>query len=220
MTPHTTTSPTAKPHTHMPKHNVIALTGPQGAGKTTQMKLLLEKIDAEFASVGEILRSVLPHSDKPEHKEAKEMMYGGKLIPDQVTFEILKDYFTHKKASGATKEVLIFDGFPRSVGQAGHLVELAKAYHGDKADVAVVRVTIDREEAMKRCIARAEALRAVGKEPRIDDTPKALKQRLDIYFDSIPVLDEAFKGNVALHEFDGAQQVHEVHSDMLERLFE
>ena len=34
-----------------------------------------------------ILRSILPYSDKPEHREARDMMYSGALIPDEVTLK-------------------------------------------------------------------------------------------------------------------------------------
>lgn len=227
------------------KYKVIALTGPQGSGKTTQLKLILEKIDAEYASVGDILRSILPHSDKPEHQEAREMMYSGKLIPDQVTFEILKEYFAKKQKSGATKDVLIFDGFPRSKQQTEHLYELSRVYHGmgDAGDVAttdggaddargesstaaelppiaIVRMNLAHEHAMKRCLDRADAQVKAGKQARVDDTPDAIAQRLSIYFSSIPHLDAAFEGKADVHEFDGVKEIHEVHGDVLERLFE
>ena len=210
-----------------PKYKVLALTGPQGSGKTTQLKLILDKIDAEFASVGDILRGILPYSEKPEHQEAREMMYSGKLIPDQVTFEILKEYFAKKRESGETKEVLIFDGFPRTAQQTEHLYELSRVYHGiDDASstelpaIAIVRMKLEHADAMQRCLDRAAALIKAGKEARIDDTPEAIAQRLGIYFDSIPHLNAAFEGKAHLHEFDGDKEIDEVHSAVLERLFE
>jgi adenylate kinase family enzyme len=203
-----------------PKYNVLALTGPQGSGKTTQLKLLLEKIDADFASVGEILRNVLTTSEKEEHKIAREMMYSGKLIPDESTLAILKEYFADKRAKGETKEVVIFDGFPRTATQVEHLYELAEAYHGDKAKIGIVRMMLEHEHAMKRCLDRAEAVLKEGGKPRVDDTPEAIAQRLEIYFTSIPHLNNKFEGKADLHEFDGSKQRHEVHTDVLERLFE
>ncbi len=210
-----------------PKYKTIALTGPQGSGKTTQLKLMLEKANAEFASVGDILRSVLPASEKSEHQEAKGLMYSGALIPDEITFEILKEYFAKKQANGETKDVLIFDGFPRSTKQTEHLYELSRVYHGETTSaqdslptIAIARFNLLHEHAMKRCLDRAGALVKAGKQARVDDNEEALAKRLSIYFASIPELNKAFEGKAHLHEFDGSPHVHEVHSDVMGRLFE
>ncbi len=210
-----------------PKYKVIALTGPQGSGKTTQLKLMLEKTNAEFASVGDILRSILPTSEKPEHQEAKELMYSGALIPDEITFEILKEHFAKKQASGETKDVLIFDGFPRSTKQTEHLYELSRVYHGHGSNepdslpaIAIARFNLPHEHAMKRCLDRADALVKAGKQARVDDNEEALAKRLSIYFASVPELNKAFEGKAHLHEFDGSPHAHEVHSDVFARLFD
>jgi hypothetical protein len=73
---------------------------------------------------------------------------------------------------------------------------------------------------MKRCTDRAEAVLKEGGKPRADDTPEGIAQRLAIYFDSVPHLDKKFEGRADVHEFDGTRDRHDLHGEMLDRLFE
>jgi adenylate kinase family enzyme len=207
------------------RYDVIAIIGPQGSGKTTQLKKILEKTDVDFASVGEILRSVLLESENltPELQQAKEDMTAGKIIYDEITFRILKDYFLHKKSNGNTKETLMFEGFPRTENQIKHFYELSKTYHGrDKENlkIGIIRLNLDPELAKHRCLDRADSAKSAGTASRPDDNDEAIQKRLQIYFEKMNLLENAFKENSTdIHDFHSHHEVDVVHGGIMERVF-
>ncbi len=215
-------APTQASHTHKSKYDVIALVGPQGSGKTTQLKKILKKTDADFAAVGDILRSILLTSDNlnEELRQAKTDMLAGRMLNDDVTFNALMNHFAVQREAGGTKHVLIFDGFPRSDKQVHHLFELGRAYHGRDPKVGVIRINLTPEASKKRCLDRAESARRSGGPVRPDDTDEAIQQRLAIYFERMHMLENLLKEKSAeIHDFHGHHGEGEVHSRILEDLF-
>ena len=94
----------------------IILFGPPGAGKGTQAKYLVEKLNGYQISTGDILRDEIK-KDTDVGKKILNNMNEGKFVSDEIVNNLLKNHvFDPNK-----KEKLIFDGYPRSLSQAKNL---------------------------------------------------------------------------------------------------
>ena len=97
----------------------IILFGPPGAGKGTQAKYLVKKLNAFQISTGEILREEI----KKNTEIGKKILYNmndGKFVSDEIVNNLIKDIVFDIK----NKDRLIFDGYPRSLTQAKNLNQL------------------------------------------------------------------------------------------------
>lgn len=97
----------------------IVLLGAPGAGKGTQAALIQEKFRLTHISTGDMFRANIKGGTEIG-KLAKSYMDAGKLVPDGVTCEIVKESL--KKAQGG----YLLDGFPRNLFQAEELDKFAK----------------------------------------------------------------------------------------------
>jgi len=86
----------------------IILLGPPGCGKGTQAKKISEKYGLAHVSTGELLRKAVKEKTGLGLK-AKEYMDKGKLAPDKLVIELMKE----KLSDNA-----LLDGFPRTINQA------------------------------------------------------------------------------------------------------
>ena len=94
----------------------IILFGPPGAGKGTQAKYLVKKLNGFQISTGDILREEIK-KDTEIGRKIINNMNDGKFVSDEIVNNLLKKYvFDQNK-----KEKLIFDGYPRSLSQAKNL---------------------------------------------------------------------------------------------------
>ena len=94
----------------------IILFGPPGAGKGTQAKYLVKKLNGYQISTGDILREEIKR-DTDIRKKIINNMNEGKFVNDEIVNKIIKEIvFDPKK-----KNKLIFDGYPRSLSQAKNL---------------------------------------------------------------------------------------------------
>lgn len=99
----------------------IILLGAPGAGKGTQAGMLSEKYNLLHISTGDIFRANIK-GGTPIGKLAASYIDAGKLVPDDVTCEIVKDRLTWDDA----KHGYMLDGFPRNLFQATELDKFAK----------------------------------------------------------------------------------------------
>jgi len=201
-------------------YNTFSIFGPQGSGKTTQLNLLLQNVNAYSASVGQILRDNLKNSDNPIYIEASRVMTEGGMVNNDVTDGFLKEYLAAYTKAGNAEPVLIFDGFPRSLAQIDSLKSLADAYHSEGAKTAIIKLDMSFEDAKKRCMDRAEQNRLAGKEVRADDTEEAISKRLGIYFDSLEVILAKYREcGIDVYSFGARDTREEIHEEILEALF-
>lgn len=163
---------------------MIILIGPQGSGKGTQAKLLVEDYGATHLSTGEMLRE-----SKDPNVHAK--LERGELFADDEITAVLKEALQRY----SNKERIILDGYPRTLKQAESL--------GDLADIEkVIYLTVSYKDAVERLLNRG----------RSDDTKEAIESRLKQYNElTEPVIDYYRRQNKLL-EVNGIGSVDEVYA--------
>lgn len=168
--------------------------GPQGSGKSTQAKLLAQKMNMQYIEMGQELRRRAEANDDLG-ASIKSSMKTGLLVNDQITIELLSSLI--KKPEYLKGYVL--DGYPRNLTQI-------KALAPDINMAFYVNVSDD------------EAIRRLEKRKRHDDTPQALSKRLEIYhLETEPLLLD-FKSKGILEEVDGQRPIEEIHEDIMARV--
>ena len=174
----------------------IILLGAPGAGKGTQASKIANKYNLLHISTGDIFRANIKRGTKIG-KLAKSYTDAGKLVPDEVTCDIVKDRLTWDDA----QDGFMLDGFPRNLFQAQELDKFAKI------DICL-NIDVDESLLMDRICGRrvcacgqsyhVSTLNGVttcekcgGKlYQRKDDVPETVKTRLDTYkSQTAPLID-------------------------------
>ena len=175
----------------------IILFGPPGAGKGTQAKYLVKKLNGFQISTGDILREEIKKETEIGRKIIN-IMNDGKFVSDEIVNSLLKNYvFDPDK-----KEKLIFDGYPRSLSQAKNL-DLLLNNSNQKID-HIFFLNVNKETIIER-IKKRKIL-----EKRSDDDLDTILKRYDTYIETTrPVLDYYSK-NSNFHEIDGTMEIDEI----------
>ena len=165
----------------------IVLLGAPGAGKGTQAAFIKERYGLVHISTGDIFRANIK-GGTPIGKVAKSYIDAGKLVPDEVTCELVKD----RLLNGELGAGFMLDGFPRNIFQAKELDTFAKV------DLCV-NIDVDKSLLMDRICGRrmcscgatyhvstlggATTCAKCGKPlyQRDDDNPETVEARLNTY---------------------------------------
>ena len=175
----------------------IILFGPPGAGKGTQAKYLVNKIDGFQISTGDLLREEIK-KDTDIGKKIIKNMNDGKFVSDEIVNDIIKNIILDPRK----KSKLIFDGYPRSISQAKNLNSLL-GDSNQKID-CVFFLNVDKDTIIKR-IEKRKIL-----EKRSDDDLETILKRYDTYMKTTkPVLD-FYSKNSNFHEIDGGQEISQI----------
>jgi adenylate kinase len=179
----------------------IVLIGPPGAGKGTQSQRLVEHLGIPHLSTGEILRQAIA-DETPTGKLAEPYISQGELVPDPVVVRLVSERLEQPDcAKGA-----LFDGYPRTVGQAEALFERL-AEQGRVLDLAI-EIVVDDRELLRRVEGRAKS----SKRPRTDDTPDKFANRLRRYHEQTEPLVKFYGTAGLLETVDGLGTPDEVWS--------
>lgn len=187
----------------------IVLLGAPGAGKGTQARFIEDKYGLTHIATGDIFRENIK-GGTPIGKLAKSYIDAGKLVPDEVTCELVKD----RLANGSVGEGFMLDGFPRNLFQAG---ELDKFAHVDLC----INIDVDKSLLMDRICGRrmcscgasyhvstlngATTCAKCGKPlyQREDDNPATVEARLDTYATQTAPLVDYYAARGKLVTIDG-----------------
>lgn len=211
----------------MKKDLKLVFLGPQGSGKGTQAKMFAKKYGYKTFGMGDLLREVA-EKDSELGKKVDEILDAGDLVPNEITFDIIKAKMSELEVGG-----FIMEGFPRNLEQAtvfDALVDLD----------AVVEFSLPEEESLNRLLYRLVCPnghiynektlkpKMEGKcdvdglflTRRDDDTEESIRNRLKIYHtDTRQVLDHYQKIN-KLVTVDGEQKIEMVALELEEKLSE
>ncbi len=175
----------------------IILFGPPGAGKGTQAKYLVKKINGFQVSTGDMLRNEI-NKNSEIGKKITDHMRDGKFVSDEIVNKLIKNLISDLKNS----KNLIFDGYPRSLSQAKNL-NLLLDTSNLKIDY-IFFLNVSKETIIKR-IEKRKII-----EKRSDDNLDTLLKRYDTYMETTrPVLD-FYSKNPNFHEIDGSLEIDQI----------
>ena len=175
----------------------IILFGPPGAGKGTQAKYLVQKLNAFQISTGDMLRDEIQKNSDVGKKIISDMN-DGKFVSDEIVNKLIENIISNSEKN----DKLIFDGYPRSLSQAENLDLLLKNSN-QKIDL-ILFLNVNKDTIIKRIKKRKIV------EQRSDDDSKTILKRYDTYMETTrPVLDHYSK-NPNFHEIDGTLQIEEI----------
>ncbi|WP_460702966.1 adenylate kinase [Myceligenerans halotolerans] len=171
--------------------------GPQGVGKGTQAARLAETFGIVTISTGDIFRANIK-GDTELGRTAKAYSEKGDLVPDEITNAMVRDRLSRPDVTDG----FLLDGYPRNAAQVAELDHILSDL-GWELD-GVIELTADRDELMARLAKRAE------EEGRTDDTPDAIRKRLEIYDAETAPLTAAYAERGLLAKVDGVGEIADV----------
>ena len=175
----------------------IILFGPPGAGKGTQAKYLVKKLNGFQISTGDILRNEIKMNTEIGKKIVNNMNEG-KFVNDDIVNELIKKVIFNPQK----KNNLIFDGYPRSISQAKNLDKLLIDTN-QKVDF-IFFLNVNKATIVKR-IEKRKIL-----EDRSDDVSETILKRYDTYMDTTKPVLEFYNKNSNFYEIDGALEIEEI----------
>ena len=175
----------------------IILFGPPGAGKGTQAKFLVKKLNGFQISTGEILRNEIIKNTEIV-KLISNDMDGGKFISDEIVNNLIKDIIFDPQK----KNRLIFDGYPRSISQAKNLDIILE--NSNQIIDFIFFLNVNKDTIIER-IEKRKVL-----ENRSDDEMSTILKRYDIYMQTTKPVLEFYSKNSNFKEIDGSQEIDQI----------
>lgn len=211
----------------------LVIFGRPGSGKSS----LAERLGADFGfrlvRTGELLREAVRRQD-PLGLQVEAKLKSGQLVADDLIGELLESTLV---APG--QERIIFDGFPRTLGQVSILDHLETKCHFLIDRYVDIHVSLElaaaRMTGRRVCPKCAATYHRINRPPRIaetcdidgtalisrsDDSPAVVAIRQEIYErHSGPLLDHYRHNTVdKFQEIDGSGTFQEVYTALCERL--
>lgn len=180
----------------------IILFGPPYAGKGTQSQNIIEKYGLIHLSTGDLLRAEMKEGTELG-KSAQKLINDGLLVPDEVVIGMINNKIKNNKSSKG----FIFDGFPRTVPQAGALDHLC-VENGITVD-AVIGLTVEKDELTKRAVLRGQTSNRAD-----DKDPVVISKRIVVYQEETAPVADYYRKKGIYKEVDGMNSIEQVFKDI------
>ena len=176
----------------------LVLFGKPGAGKGTQADILKKHYELFHISTGDLFRYHIQGSTDLGIL-AKSYMDKGDLVPDKVTIDMLEETVTQN----SNVEGFIFDGFPRTTGQA----EALDAFLTNKSMSITATIALEAKDKIliERLINRGKT------SGRIDDQDEnKIRNRFEEYNNKTAPLKSFYSTQGKFYSVNGIGSVEEI----------
>ena len=211
----------------------IILLGPPGAGKGTQADLVCELCGIPKISTGDMLREAVA-SESELGKKVSNILDTGGLVSDDIIVSLIKERLTKPDCKNGS----LFDGVPRTIGQAEQLAEMGINF------THVIEIHVEDQTIVDRMSGRRvhpssgrnyhidfnppekKGFDNETGEPLIqreDDKPETVLKRLNVYHEKTKPLTDFYtilsdKGILKFFKINGSNSVNEVFQDISEQI--
>ena len=179
---------------------LFLIIGAPGSGKTTDAELIAQRHPHKVAhfSTGELLRAEVARGSELG-KTIASYIDNGNLVPLNIVIDTIVTAIKF-----ADKEIVLIDGFPRSVEQMIALDEiLQKEKEVDL--VAVIEVIVGEEVAKDRVLGRARGA---------DDNEEVFNNRMKVFLEPLKEIEEFYENQGKLIKINGERTIEEIVSEM------
>ena len=175
----------------------LILFGPPGAGKGTQAKHLVNRLDGFQISTGEMLRDEIQKNSEIGKKIINDMN-DGRFVNDDIVNKLIKNAISDPDK----RNKLIFDGYPRSLSQAENL-DLLLQNSNQKIDF-IFFLNVNKDTIIQR-IKKRKIL-----EKRSDDELDTILKRYDTYMETTQPVLNFYSKNSNFYEIDGTSEIDKI----------
>jgi len=188
---------------------LFLIIGAPGSGKTTDASIIAERNSDKIVhySTGDMLRAEVA-SGSELGKEIDSYISKGDLVPLQIVLNTIVSAIKN-----APKDVVIIDGFPRSVEQ---MVEFDKLLENEN-DInleSVIEARVSEDVARERILGRAAD--AAPGEQRSDDNEEVFVSRMKIYNEPLAEIQKFYTDKNLLKVIDAERELEPIVAEMEE----
>jgi len=181
------------------RKKLFLIIGAPGSGKTTDAELIAEKNEnITHYSTGDMLRAEVSSGSKLG-LEINNYISKGLIVPIQIAIETITNAIVN-----APTDVVILDGYPRSIEQMDALEEFLTLKHVIEL-VNIIEVEVSEETARDRVLGRARGA---------DDNTEVFNNRMKVYIEPLREIQKFYNAKNILKIISGEGTIQEIVLEM------
>ncbi len=185
----------------------IIFYGPEGSGKSTQAKMLAEKLGVPCLISGDLVRWGAEFDKGLIGDVCREALAKGYYVADSEMFVLWKGRLKQPD----TENGWVIDGFPRNMTQAEFLEDKLDKY-GKKIDI-VFYLKVEESVSIARLLKRGRK----NPDGSTNDTEELIKERLRRYKAEEADVLAYYQERGVLIEVNGEREIEAIHGDIVSK---